>query len=148
MTFEECQQFLLYFLSVLNRSLTSKQQDLVFNVFRQTESPYNSLHWLNCIAQYVSKWKSFSQISFTSESERLRKMMTYKGNLMYELCNYFVMAFSLSLSLLGALLVFIEELEKTHGKLFVSHTLEYISASKSGLSENELLDILSQDKEV
>lgn len=95
MTFEECQQFLLYFLSVLNRSLTSEQQDLVFNVLRQTESPYNSLHWLNCIAQYVSKWKSFSQISSTRESERLRKMMTYKGKLMYELCNYFVMAFSL-----------------------------------------------------
>ena len=30
----------------------------------------------------------------------------------------------------------------------MSRTLEYVTASKHGLSENELLDILSQDREV
>ncbi|XP_078617849.1 telomerase protein component 1-like [Branchiostoma floridae x Branchiostoma japonicum] len=43
---------------------------------------------------------------------------------------------------------FFRQLEKTHGKILVSHTLSYITASKSGLSTNELLDVLSCDESV
>ncbi|KAE8632431.1 hypothetical protein XENTR_v10001547 [Xenopus tropicalis] len=39
-------------------------------------------------------------------------------------------------------------LEQLHGKLLVSHALGYIVASRSGLSEAELKDILSLDDEV
>ncbi|XP_019617342.1 PREDICTED: uncharacterized protein LOC109464718 [Branchiostoma belcheri] len=43
---------------------------------------------------------------------------------------------------------FFRQLEKTHGEKLVSHTLSYITASKSGLSTNELLDVLSCDESV
>ena len=39
-------------------------------------------------------------------------------------------------------------LDENHGRMMVSHTLGYLAASKNGLSEDEMLDILSQDKEV
>ena len=35
-----------------------------------------------------------------------------------------------------------------HGKLLVSHALAYITASKSGLSESELEDLISLDDKV
>ncbi|KAM9330625.1 NACHT domain- and WD repeat-containing protein 1 [Gastrophryne carolinensis] len=41
-----------------------------------------------------------------------------------------------------------QRLENVHGKLLVSHTLGYIAASRSGLSEAELKDILSIDDDV
>ena len=41
-----------------------------------------------------------------------------------------------------------ERLERRHGRLLVQHTLSYITASKDGLSEPELEDILSCDDEV
>ena len=39
-------------------------------------------------------------------------------------------------------------LNSNHGKMIVAHSLGYLAASKNGLSEYELLDLLSQDKEV
>jgi hypothetical protein len=36
----------------------------------------------------------------------------------------------------------------SHGELLVSHALGYLAASRYGLSEDELLDVLSSDKEV
>jgi hypothetical protein len=36
----------------------------------------------------------------------------------------------------------------SHGELFVSHALGYLAASRYGLSEDELLDVLSADEEV
>ncbi|XP_069623861.1 NACHT domain- and WD repeat-containing protein 1 [Ranitomeya imitator] len=41
-----------------------------------------------------------------------------------------------------------ERLEKLHGKVLISHALGYIVASRSGLSEAELKDILSIDNDV
>ena len=41
-----------------------------------------------------------------------------------------------------------ERVEEQHGWLLVSHALGYISAGRHGLSEPELLDILSCDEEV
>ena len=39
-------------------------------------------------------------------------------------------------------------LEMSHGKVLVSHTVAYLSAAQFGLSEPEILDILSSDDEV
>ena len=39
-------------------------------------------------------------------------------------------------------------LEKQHGSLLVGHTLAAIAAARFGLTEPEILDILSVDKEV
>jgi WD40 repeat protein len=38
--------------------------------------------------------------------------------------------------------------ESNHGEMLVSHSLGYLAAAKNGLSEDELLDMLSLDKEV
>lgn len=38
--------------------------------------------------------------------------------------------------------------DSNHGSIFTSHALGYLAASRFGLSEDEIVDILSQDKEV
>lgn len=43
---------------------------------------------------------------------------------------------------------FFDQVERRHGKILVSHALAYITASKNGLTEPELEDILSLDDEV
>jgi WD40 repeat protein len=39
-------------------------------------------------------------------------------------------------------------LEANHGKIFLTRSLSYLAASKNGLAEDEMLDILSTDKEI
>jgi NACHT domain- and WD repeat-containing protein len=39
-------------------------------------------------------------------------------------------------------------LDENHGEMMVSRSLGYLAASKNGLSEDELIDVLSEDKEV
>jgi NACHT domain- and WD repeat-containing protein len=41
-----------------------------------------------------------------------------------------------------------ERIENSHGKVLVSHALAYITASKNGLSEAELEDLISLDETV
>lgn len=41
-----------------------------------------------------------------------------------------------------------ERIEMKHGKMLVSHAFSYITASKEGLTESELEDILSLDEQV
>jgi hypothetical protein len=41
-----------------------------------------------------------------------------------------------------------ERVENSHGKVLVSHALAYITASKNGLSEAELEDLISLDETV
>ena len=43
---------------------------------------------------------------------------------------------------------FYTELEEKYGKTLISHLLAYITASKHGLTEPEILDILALDTEV
>lgn len=42
----------------------------------------------------------------------------------------------------------IAKLEKDVGQAFVSHSLAYITAAKSGVSETELMELLACDEEV
>jgi len=41
-----------------------------------------------------------------------------------------------------------ERIENAHGKILVKHALAYITASKNGLSESELEDLISLDEHV
>lgn len=50
--------------------------------------------------------------------------------------------------LTGMVEALLQHLEGTFGFAFVSHAFGYISVAKHGLTEVELLDILSSDKEV
>ncbi|ELU00303.1 hypothetical protein CAPTEDRAFT_145944, partial [Capitella teleta] len=43
---------------------------------------------------------------------------------------------------------FLDQLEKTHGRTLVSHSLAYLTASITGLSDNEMEDVLSLDDAV
>ena len=42
----------------------------------------------------------------------------------------------------------LERTELQHGRLLVSHAFAYITASKEGLTESELEDVLSLDEQV
>lgn len=48
----------------------------------------------------------------------------------------------------GAVESFYTELEEKYGKTLISHFLAYVTASKHGLTEPEILDILALDTEV
>ncbi|KAL3313323.1 NACHT domain- and WD repeat-containing protein 1 [Cichlidogyrus casuarinus] len=48
----------------------------------------------------------------------------------------------------SAILTLFKSLENDHGKIFVSHALSYITASRGGISEAELEDLLSLDDQV
>ena len=48
----------------------------------------------------------------------------------------------------GAFECYFTELEEKYGKILVSHLLAYISASKYGLSEPEIIDLIALDAEV
>ncbi|CAH8514683.1 unnamed protein product [Schistosoma turkestanicum] len=54
----------------------------------------------------------------------------------------------LALTVRGAIVQFFESLEHTHGKLLTSHAISYITASRRGMSEAEIVDLLSLDDEV
>ncbi|KAH8870836.1 NACHT domain- and WD repeat-containing protein 1 [Schistosoma japonicum] len=54
----------------------------------------------------------------------------------------------LALTVRGAIVQFFESLEHTHGKLLTSHAISYITASRRGVSETEIVDLLSLDDEV
>jgi len=42
----------------------------------------------------------------------------------------------------------LERTEQQHGRMLVSHAFAYITASKEGLTESELEDVLSLDEQV
>ncbi|CAL8080693.1 unnamed protein product [Calicophoron daubneyi] len=54
----------------------------------------------------------------------------------------------LEINIRDAIIDLFESLEHAHGKALTSHALSYITASRGGLSEAELVDILSLDNEV
>ena len=68
----------------------------------------------------VSTWKSFSNITPSMVSASIK----------------------------DALHFFFQRLEMQHGRVLVSHCLAYITAAREGLSEVELLDLLSLDDDV
>ena len=74
--------------------------------------------FIQLIANIASKWSSFSQVTMIEESVP---------------------------AIVEALFIKVEE---NVGYAFVSHSLAYITAAKSGLSEAELMELLTCDDEV
>ncbi|KAL7638639.1 UNVERIFIED_CONTAM: hypothetical protein RMT77_011211 [Armadillidium vulgare] len=54
----------------------------------------------------------------------------------------------LATNVMDSIMMLFEKTEKQHGKMLVSHALAYITASKNGLSESELEDLISLDDRV
>ena len=50
--------------------------------------------------------------------------------------------------LAGVINKLFDRVEKYHGEVFTRHALSYLTASKSGLSDVEMEDVLSLDDEV
>lgn len=74
--------------------------------------------FIQLIANIASKWNSFTQVTMIEESVT---------------------------AVVEALFI---KLEENVGFAFVSHSLAYITAAKSGLSETELMELLACDEEV
>lgn len=55
---------------------------------------------------------------------------------------------NLASNVMDSISLLFERVEKQHGRLLVFHALAYITASKSGLSESELEDLISLDDKV
>ena len=51
-------------------------------------------------------------------------------------------------SVMDSIFLLFEKVETKHGWLLVSHTLAYVTAAKSGVSETELEDLISLDDKV
>lgn len=49
---------------------------------------------------------------------------------------------------MDSIMMLFDRIELQHGRLLVFHALAYITASKSGLSESELEDLISLDDKV
>ena len=56
--------------------------------------------------------------------------------------------FNVNFSCIGAIECFYAELEEKYGKTLVSHLLAYVTASKYGLTEPEIIDLIALDTEV
>ncbi|XP_076047272.1 NACHT and WD repeat domain-containing protein 2 [Oratosquilla oratoria] len=54
----------------------------------------------------------------------------------------------LASNVMDSIMMLFERIEKQHGRILVFHALAYITASKSGLSESELEDLISLDDKV
>ncbi|KAI5755532.1 hypothetical protein M8J77_017783 [Diaphorina citri] len=54
----------------------------------------------------------------------------------------------LASTVMDSIMMLFERIEKQHGRILVFHALAYITASKSGLSESELEDLISLDDKV
>ena len=76
--------------------------------------------YLSLASEIACKWRSYDNIDANDISTTLKGMIT----------------------------LLFERLEKKFGVIFVSHALAFITASKHGLSQNELEDVLSCDDEV
>ncbi|KAF2357626.1 P-loop containing nucleoside triphosphate hydrolase [Trinorchestia longiramus] len=54
----------------------------------------------------------------------------------------------LATNVMDSIMMLFEKIEKQHGRLIVFHALAYVTASKSGLSESEMEDLISLDDKV
>lgn len=54
----------------------------------------------------------------------------------------------LASNVMDSIMMLFDRIELQHGRLLVFHALAYITASKSGLSESELEDLISLDDKV
>ncbi len=98
-----------------NRTLTTAQLEHVLGLFKQNALPL----FLKILFERARKWHSYDT-DFTQlrHSDLIAAIRDYFSSLVYE---------------------------KHHSKALVTHTLGYIGASKNGIAESELVEVLSTD---
>jgi len=123
----EANKLIDYLLRFEKRKLTIEQKSYVLQQFKNAQ--YSPLY-LRIVLEEIKQWKSYDFIN--------KNTGFYTGK---KQC--------LNDSVKGAIIEFIEGLVKFyyHEKILVDKMLGYIHCSKKGLSETELLEILSEDLE-
>lgn len=115
---EEGEEILDIWLGDVSRQLLPSQKEEILNKFSLNGSPL----YLKLAYQEVIRWKSYTNPDQTVLGDDI-------PNLIHDLY-----------SRLSS--------DSDHGNIMVSHTLGYLAASRQGLSEDELIDVLSEDEEV
>ncbi len=103
----------------INRKLTNRQKEYILKKFEQ--AGYSPLYLIIAI-EVVKNWQSFDKYldgRLADNVENLVKEFIQNLSVVYH-----------------------------HQKILVNRTLAYIECSKNGLSEKEILDILSKDEEI
>jgi len=117
MSQEEGEKLLNVWLEVTHRTLQPKQREEILGNFKKNGNPL----YLKLAFEEARRWKAY-----TPEKE-----------------------IKLSPDISGIIQDLFKRLssEKNHGEMMVSRSLGYIAAGKNGLSEDELIDVLSRDEE-
>ena len=105
-------------LNAAGRTLTKPQKEQVLNKFSRNGLPL----YLRLAFEEARRWKSYESSANCLLPEDIPGIIT---------------------AMMGRL-----SLEANHGRVLVSRVLAYIAASRRGLSEDELMDLLSLDDEV
>ena len=119
LTREDGNRILSNLLDQVKRTITTDQRNYVLNKFEK--SGYSPLY-LIIIFEEIKKWKSFTSV--------INK--------------------NLEDSVISSIKVFLNDLSAVyhHQELLVSRTMGYIECAKNGLSEKEIIDILSADQDI
>lgn len=110
-------------LSTARRTLRHDQRSEVLGKFAKCGMPL----YLKLAFEEVRRWKSYDDLQLGTDGKR-----------------------GLSEDVPGLIDELLRRLsrEEEHGEILVSRSLEYIAAGKNGLTEDELIDVLSGDSEV
>ena len=124
--FNKPEKLLLNLLKKENRTLQKHQLNYFLNQYKNTKTPL----YVYVASQEIKHWKSFD---LTEEQTPIKNYKTQDlANSQKEIIEEFIANLSMFFH---------------HDKDFVQKVLAYIYASKDGLSENELLELLNTDKD-
>ena len=136
MSVQEGAAVLAAWLHEANRTLQPQQRDVVLSKFCGCPYPL----YLKLAFEEARRWKSWETVEAVSD----RRVPEEQGDA------HRVPVQPLSPDIPGILNEMFARLEaeRNHGRILVTHALGYLIASGHGLTEDELLDFLSADKEV
>ncbi|CAH8560665.1 unnamed protein product [Heterobilharzia americana] len=139
-----CEQLLKTRLNSNGRCLQPFQWKLV----RRALSHCHLTLFVVLVERVVSQWKSWHQPDFILQNadNQMESKICSEKEVQLALKQW--PNLELALTVRGAIVQFFESLEHTHGKLLTSHAISYITASRRGMSEAEIVDLLSLDDEV
>ncbi|XP_077984721.1 NACHT domain- and WD repeat-containing protein 1-like [Glandiceps talaboti] len=116
-------------LAIRNRTLTSKQMEVLIGAFQKCPLPL----FLKISFDGACQWTSYTNPEDTIFYNAIYNSDQDKGD---------------NSPVRRVIAALFETIERNHGELLVSRALAYITAAKSGLTENELEDLLSCDDDV
>ncbi|XP_070552817.1 NACHT domain- and WD repeat-containing protein 1-like [Ptychodera flava] len=126
---EDIDVILRKWLSIKNRTLTSQQMKVLVCAFQKCPLPL----FLKISFDGAVQWASYTDPVQTIVYQAIHGDTEVKGD---------------STPVRRVIAALFETVERNHGEMLVRRALAYITAAKSGLTENELEDILSCDDDV